>query len=478
MQAQRSVTRRNVSCMAAAVLLLALTGCGTRLSSSQATAQIRTVYGASGGTGAGTAAGQPGGTANGAGNGATGPQGSIAGGGSAPGALGGSTGTQTGSTTGQSSGGGSTNTSGSGSGSATKAPIVVGMSCDCSGVIGAAHAAGRDAWIAWKNMVNAHGGIDGHPIKLLYADDNNSSSTAIQNVHNFVENSHVVALVHLVAASGALGPIGDYTQQHHVPVVGGSGYEAEWTKYWSMFSTATADPAQDYAWAAEMKSAGKTVAGTVYCAEGAVCSQKEAVWKKYAQQLGITVKYEQQESLANPNYGPDCANMQAQGVTAVLPIEDGASAVRVARDCAQQNYHPFIIDSQPFDGPPSYLNGAVAPVASFPWFLRSGTPGLDEYGQALKQYFHNTCTSYCSLGWSDAKLLQKALTGHVSATPSSQDVLNGLWAMHNETLGGLTPPITFHKMAPASPITCSFRAVAKDGNWFAPEGMKPVDCLS
>jgi branched-chain amino acid transport system substrate-binding protein len=132
----------------------------------------------------------------------------------------------------------------------------------------------------------------------------------------------------------------------------------------------------------------------------------------------------------------------------------------------------------PFDGPPANMNGDVGAVGSFPWFITSGSPALDEYGQARKQYFHGTCTTFCSLGWADAKLLQKALEGHVSATPTSQDVFNGLWAMHNETLGGLTPPMTVHKNQPASPITCSYRVVVKDGDWVSPTGMTPVDCMS
>jgi branched-chain amino acid transport system substrate-binding protein len=458
-------------------VLVVLSGCGTRLSSTQATDQIRSVYraagSANGSTGGGAQTGQ-GAPANGAVNGGTGIQGPAVGGSSPGGAAGGSSG-QTGTTTGQGSGGGTVN--GSSSSSATKAPILVGMSCDCSGVVGGAHAAGRDMYIAWKNWVNAHGGIDGHPIKVFYADDSNNANQAIQNVKTFVEQDHVIALVHIVAAGGALTPIAQYAQQHHIPVVGGSGYEAEWTKYPSMFSTATADPAQDYSWASEMKGAGKTVVASTYCTDAPVCKDKETIWKKYADQLGLQVKGEYGESLANPDYGTDCAQAQTSGVQTIVVIQDGASATRVARDCAQQNYHPLIISPNPFDNPPASMNGTIGLMGSFPWFITSGSPALDEYGQAQKQYFHGSCTTFCSLGWVDGKVLQKALTGHVSDTPTPQNVFDGLWSIHNDTINGLTPPMTFHKNAPASPINCSYKAVAKDGNWVSPTGMKPVDCL-
>jgi branched-chain amino acid transport system substrate-binding protein len=465
--------------VAAASVLLMLTGCGTRLSTNQATDQLRTVYG-NGTSSLGTAG-------NAANGGAQGPSGAVVGGSATPGAVvGGGSGAsgsgasgQTGATTGQANGGGTTSgTTGGTSGSSAKAPILVGMSCDCTGVVGGAHAAGRDMWIAWKNWVNAHGGIDGHPIKLFYADDNNSATQAIQNVKTFVEQNHVVALVHLVTAAGALAPIAEYAQKHGIAVVGGSGYEAEWTKYPSMFSTATADPAQDYAWAAEMKNAGKKIVASTYCSDAPVCKDKETLWKQSAEKLGLTVRGEYAESLTNPDYSADCAQAQANGVESIVVIQDGASATRVARDCAQQGYHPLLVVPNPFDGPPANMNGDVGAVGSFPWFITSGSPALDEYGAARKQYFHGTCTTFCSLGWADAKLLQKALTGRVSATPSSQDVLNGLWALHNETLGGLTPPMTFHKNQPASPVNCSYRVVVKDGDWVSPTGMTPVDCKS
>src|SRR5207244_8063209 len=72
---------------------------------------------------------------------------------------------------------------------AAKAPIVVGMNCDCSGVIGAAESTARDSFQAWVQVVNAKGSIDGHPVRLLYADDNNSASQDLQNVKTFVEQN-------------------------------------------------------------------------------------------------------------------------------------------------------------------------------------------------------------------------------------------------------------------------------------------------
>ncbi|MDT7549763.1 MAG: branched-chain amino acid transport system substrate-binding protein [Actinomycetota bacterium] len=471
---------------------LVLSACGTRLSNSQAQQQLSTL-GEGGSVAAGTGApqgttsgagttdgstttgGAPAGTSGGgAGTGTAATGGSAGGGTGAAGSTGGTGGTAGGATTGSGAGSGATTGAATSGG---KAPIVVGMNCNCSGVIGAANAPSRDAYRAWVQATNAKGGIDGHPIKLLYADDNNSSSQDLSNVKQFVEQGKAIALVNFYGAAGGNAPVAQYAQKAGIPIVGGDGYSPEWTKYPSMFSTATSDEAQDYGWAAELKAAGNKKVGAIYCVEGQVCADKEAVWKKFAQQLGLNVAYESQKSLASPDFSSDCLSARNAGVEGMVPILDGASATRVARDCTRQNYKPTFIVSQPFDNPPATLEGAIAPIGSFPWFLTSGSPALTEYGQALAKYAASGAHgSYSATGWANAKLLEKALTGRVSATPKPADVQAGLWAMKGETLGGLTAPLTFTKGKNASPIKCSFRAVVKGGKWTAPVGMKLVDC--
>jgi branched-chain amino acid transport system substrate-binding protein len=465
---------------------LVLSACGTRLSNSEAQQQLTTLgAGVSVAPGAGVPQGTPldgaaatggstttGGTTAGT-SGGSGGTGAATTGGSAAGGTGGTAGTAGGATT-DSSGTGATTAAGSGGG---KAPIVIGMNCNCSGVIGAANAPARDAYRAWVQATNAKGGIDGHPIKLLYADDNNSASQDLSNVKQFIEQGKAIALVNFYGAAGGNAPVAQYAQKAGIPIVGGDGYSPEWTKYPSMFSTATSDEGQDYAWAAEMKAAGNKKVGSIYCVEGQVCADKEALWKKFAEQLGMEVAFRSQRSLASPDFSSDCLSARNAGVEGLVPILDGASATRVARDCARQNYKPTLIVSQPFDNPPATLEGGVAPLGSFPWFLTSGSAALTEYGQALAKYNASGAHgSYSASGWANAKLLEKALTGRVSDTPKPADVQTGLWAMKGETLGGLTAPLTFSKGKNAAPIKCSFRAIVKGGKWTAPVGMKLVDC--
>ena len=71
------------------------------------------------------------------------------------------------------------------------------------------------------------------------------------------------------------------------------------------------------------------------------------------------------------------------------------------------------------------------------------------------------------------KLFEKA-AANLPDNPTSEDILRGLWAMRNETLGGLSGPLTFIEGQPAAPLTCYWPVRAKDGKWVAPTGGQGV----
>ena len=75
-----------------------------------------------------------------------------------------------------------------------------------------------------------------------------------------------------------------------------------------------------------------------------------------------------------------------------------------------------------------------------------------------------------------AKIFEKA-AANVSDKPTSQDILNGLWAMKGETLGGLLPgglARTFTREQPTPDVLCTFTIGIKGGQWVAPQGLTPM----
>jgi hypothetical protein len=122
-------------------------------------------------------------------------------------------------------------TTGSGSGSsqagATGTPIVVGNVSNLSNQslgIQPDDSATPKAWVAWTN---AHGGIDGHPVKLVQPDDAGDPATALSDVQQLVQQDHVLALVgnQDTATDTAYTTV---LTQAGVPNVGGADFSNVW----------------------------------------------------------------------------------------------------------------------------------------------------------------------------------------------------------------------------------------------------------
>src|SRR5580704_9357567 len=71
-------------------------------------------------------------------------------------------------------------------GAETKAPIAIGYICSCTSPQASSVVTNRSAYEAYVDYTNAHGGIDGHKIKLYLADDSTNPATSSADVHTFV----------------------------------------------------------------------------------------------------------------------------------------------------------------------------------------------------------------------------------------------------------------------------------------------------
>ena len=74
-------------------------------------------------------------------------------------------------------------------------------------------------------------------------------------------------------------------------------------------------------------------------------------------------------------------------------------------------------------------------------------------------------------GWVTGKLLEKAAARNTEP-PTSKAILEGLWSIRNDTLGGITAPLTFEKEKPAAKIACWFGVMTKNQTWTSVDGFK------
>jgi branched-chain amino acid transport system substrate-binding protein len=363
-----------------------------------------------------------------------------------------------------------------GSSSATKAPIVVGFVGSLSGIGGPTLIPARDGWVAWQKMVNARGGINGHPVQLLVGDDGNNESRALAIARDFVENKGAIAIS---SGSASVSALAKYSQGRSLPVVGSVPGSPDWNQTPMLFPPF----GTQVGWGAAQlaKNAGVKKVATVYCVESGTCKYADDAFVAAAKAEGLQVVYQGGISITQPDYTAECLQMKSAGAELVYPVTENSSSVRLAQSCSRQGFRPTWEVAGGTDAMtkiPEY-EGAISAEPAFPWFVRSGSPAVDEYVQALQKYAPNLLSSGVdsqAWGWVSAMLFEKA-AANVSDKPTSQDILNGLWAMKGETLGGLDAggvARTFTRGQPTPDVSCVFGATIRGGKWEAPQGPSPA----
>jgi len=98
-------------------------------------------------------------------------------------------------------------------------PITVGFVCSCTGPLATTIGRSEDVIQAWAKWTNAHGGLNGHPVKVIAADDGQDPAKGLEAVKSLVEQDKVMAIVgqeSLTSESWA-----KFIASTGVPVVGG-----------------------------------------------------------------------------------------------------------------------------------------------------------------------------------------------------------------------------------------------------------------
>jgi branched-chain amino acid transport system substrate-binding protein len=373
-----------------------------------------------------------------------------------------------------SSAGTSTSTASSGSSAASGSDLVIGTIGDFSGPSGEpGHLAGLQAWV---DSVNASGGINGHQVKLIAEDDQGDATKSQADIRQLVQVDHVLAIVS-PEASGTESGWASYVQQQHVAVVGGEADTPVWFTNPSFFPSSatvlTSLEMQAYA----VKASGKTTFGSVYCAEIAACKQVLPALQGYAKGFGLNMSTSAAIAVAAPSYTAQCLAVKQAGAQALIIDASYAAGSRFAPACAQQGYSPvYVIPSGAFDNrylQVSQVNGAYVPTTNALWF--TGTPAVTQFKQAMAKYEPNATLGPNPMsGWAGGALFGAA-AAKLSATPTAADVFTALYSLpKNDTLNGLSPPLSFHSGAPASQVSCFFLAQINGGQLTAPKGTAPI----
>jgi branched-chain amino acid transport system substrate-binding protein len=208
----------------------------------------------------------------------------------------------------------------------------------------------------------------------------------------------------------------------------------------------------------------------LYCREAQTCPLLAAGAKKYAEASGLQVVSEQQVSLAQPDFTAEVIAARNAGAEVLIPVLENASVVRLIRSAKRQGWSP-VISSQMAMHDERFISiggadveGAVA-GSEVPW-ATSPNPIFADYRKAIDRYVPGGVKGSLGAAAYVAGRLLEVVAAGFPPEPTSQDVLNGYWALKGETLGGALPPISFAREGGhALTNPCVVPAIVRDGKF-------------
>lgn len=361
-------------------------------------------------------------------------------------------------------------------------PIKLGTICSCTGVPAASSGTTDEILQAWADQVNDSGGLNGYRIELVIKDDGGVPERALQAAKELVEEDKVVALVGAVGSQTAAYQ--QYIEDKGVPVVGGFPTEAPFSSSPMFFISGAGAAVTAVGQYTQVAEAGLKKAGVMYCSEAPICAKADALGS-VAAPLNEIDYTNAKITASQPNYTAQCQSFKEAGVDALFVVHNTEVLPRVLGDCANVSYSPTYIGSATTFGPTiakdptfdgSIWNGTNAN------YLDESVPGIKRMHDALKAYAPDVLessqfTPVAANSYYGGLLFEAASDafGGFTPTSTSADVLAGLYKIHDETLDGTAPPLTFVKGQPAFPV-CYFEMKLVDGELTSENDGKPT-CL-
>lgn len=377
------------------------------------------------------------------------------------------------------------NSSGSTSSAATKSTYVIGSISTDTGPYASSNIGGKDGLDAWVKYTNAHGGINGHPVKAVILDNQGSTSLDLTEAQQLIEQDHVIALVANIS-TGEEGSV-QYLSQQPVAVIGDDLASDYTTTYHNFFPEgATQDVGYFYGVPKIAATEGDTKFGAMYC-DYAICSQIANAEKSDAASAGASYVFGREISATATSYLAPCLAAKASGATAVALLLPEQQAGQLAAACEQQGYHPqWLQAANGFtqeEVSTSALEGTVGPLPDFPWFA-SDNAAEKVFQSAMRKYEPQDFGSSAGDGyseaaaqaWASAEIFEAAVSSLPSSeTPTASDVLQAMYNLpKGDTFGGLTPPITYASSGPQPSVTCFFGVKVGSGSYKVLNGGAPI----
>jgi branched-chain amino acid transport system substrate-binding protein len=372
---------------------------------------------------------------------------------------------------------GTTNPAGSAAGSATTTgqaatgtPIVVGNVGALTSAIGQSQPDDKATPSAWVSYTNAHGGIAGHPVKLIQMDDQGDPAKALADVEQLINQDHVVALVGDQDSSTDTAYASVLTSSG-VPNVGGADFSTIWYQNPDYFPTMATENTNSYALDYAAKLGGAKVFTVAYCSENPACLEGEQGEAAVAPTVGITYIKGPATSSVAPNYTAQCVTMMAHHPDAIAFADTTQTDEKMATDCAQQGYKGFWVLFQPDDTElktPALAKFSIGEDLQLPYFAQ--LPATQTFRQAMATYAPGVPLQIDSLRiWAAFDVFKAAVEAEKGQAITPQAVKTGLYSLQGFNDNGIIPPLHFKEGQPTN-NSCFMIWEIKDGQFALPNG--------
>ena len=361
--------------------------------------------------------------------------------------TGGTGGTTTGGTGSEATTGGtaSATTGGSSSGPATGAPIVLGAVGTKSGLIGNALYGGFRGLTVWEKWVNAHGGVQGRPVKIIQVDDAGDPGKHAAAVRKLIREDRVVAFIGNIAPFTLSAGL-PLLEEAQIPAIGGDGGDPSWFRSPVAFpingqSVSRSRPAAKWA----IENLGKLKAAVYYVSEAEASTVLGKNFADEYRKRGGQVVVEAGVSLATPDFTSEVVQAKNSGAQLVFILLEKAACNRYLDAAERQGYASLIIaPACTIDNAKGHASittnkmyGSHAARSAFPGLIV--TPGQEEALAAGTKYDPTLSLDGAFMfGWLAGKLFEEAMA-QPGTVLTGKGIIDALHRLPATTLKGLTP---------------------------------------
>jgi branched-chain amino acid transport system substrate-binding protein len=330
----------------------------------------------------------------------------------------------------------------------------------------------RDASKAWVASVNSRGGVNGHPVRLLFGDDGADPARALALAKRFVEQDKVQAMfgLHMPTTEQAIVP---YLIDKRIPTVGTCNCNPASDDNPLAFNVGPG-PTAGFAWEHLLSVLGQTDAkkiAVLYCREATTCDVVYKNMRQFTDKLGVEIVQGSQVSLAQPDYTAEVLAARNAGAQGIIGVVENQSAVRILRAARRQGWdvpvgsQHSVMDDRMLALPDA--KGLLGAVITADYQTH---PGFEEYRQAMARLPGSIKGNTGSIQWAAGLMLEKA-SARLGDTVTPGDIMEGLYGLRDETLGGLIPPTTYKRgVAHKEANLCAIPIVIGDGRFDFPKG--------